>query len=358
MKSVFLVKTPLQLINAIEAKYHFNLNVDDCVLIIMGDRKSQPQILKLANAVNEWGVVIILNRVNLFFGSPFENDASPFIERVWQSEIFSKSFFNVRRLNRISKHLGKVEYIFIGYARYIYMRHFVNVTSHDRVFLLDDGNATIKLAKERREDTSSSSSSGVKKKLKLFAKRFFQGVKDREKESLCFFTIYDVCPGNNDQIIKHNFEHIRSEINSLEVTNEVFFLGSPISESGIMDKSGYLDHLRRVKEFYRNKKLIYVAHRRELPGKLKEIEKNLGIEVVLFDYPIEYQLAMIGPRPKMLASFISSALDNCRLIFGDKLKIISFKLDLEGCPSRSEIESIYNSYESSVGDNFSIESLY
>jgi len=358
MKSVFLIKTPLQLLNAVEAKYYFNLDSNDCVLIIMGDRKSQSQILSLANSMDEWGSVIILNNVNLVLGNPLDQSALSSFKSENKSKLFSKSFFYVRRLNRISKYLGNAKYIFIGYARYIYMRHFINITPHEKAFLLDDGHATIQLAKERREDFVPIYDVSIKKKLKLLAKRFFQGIKDKEQDSLCFFTIYDVYPGRNDQVIRNDFTHIRSRLSSLEVTEDIYFLGSPIAEAGILTQDNYLKHLKRVNEYFKDKRLIYIAHRRENPEILKEIASELDVEVMLFDYPIEYQLAMIGPRPKVLASFISSALDSCRLIFGDKLKIISFKFNLEDNMAREKIDSIYESYESIEDENFFVESEY
>jgi len=359
MKSVFLIKTPLQLLNAVEAKYHFNLNTDDCVLIIMGDRKSQPQILVLVEAMNEWGDIIVLNNVSLFFGSPFSDNNSSFLNKFWQSKYFSKSFYNVRRLNKISKCLGEAEYIFLGYARYIYMRHFMNVTPHKKTYILDDGVATIQLAKERK-DGFSSSQVGLKKKIKLFSKRFFQRIKDADMTSVSFFTIYDISPGENDTVIRNDFNHIRSQVDLLETTDDVYFLGSPLGEIGVLSQEEHLKHLARVKDYYGDRKLIYIAHRRESAKSLGEIKSMLNFEVLLFEYPIEYQIAMVGPRPKVLASFVSSALDSCHLIFNDKLKITSFRLDLTNTDSeyRKRFESVYDNYESNADDNFTVESIY
>ena len=117
-KSVFLIKSPLQLLNAIEAKYYFGLNSDDCILIIMGDRKSQPQILMLANAVDEWGKVIVLNRVNVFFGDPVGGCDYSFSKKWPGSILFSKSFFNVRRL-RFLRRVNRLSFLLVR----LYIRH-------------------------------------------------------------------------------------------------------------------------------------------------------------------------------------------------------------------------------------------
>lgn len=355
MKSIFLIKTPLQLLNAIEAKHHYNLLADDCVLIIMGDRKSQPQILALANEVAEWGNLIVLDEVPLLLSYSLDKTNS-FLSSVWKSRFFKKSIFYVRRLNSISKALGRVDYIFIGYARYVYMKHFVNTIPYNELLLLDDGNATIQLARERREGLLPSEP-GLKKRVKLAFKHVLQGVKSYEKDALGFFTIYDVSAGEKDYVVKNTYSYIRSQIDSLPMTESVYFLGSPLSETGIIDEWAYIDSLQKVKEYFSGKNIIYVIHRRESKSKLDQICKKLGFKMVLFDYPIEYQLAMIGPRPSLLCSFFSSALDSCGLIFGDKLKIISFELSLDSSPRKCEIEAIYNSYRANKEIDIHVESL-
>ncbi len=101
-----------------------------------------------------------------------------------------------------------------------------------------------------------------------------------------------------------------------------------------------------------------MSHRREQKNNLTEISNELDIDVVTFDYPIDYQLAIVGPRPCILASFISSALDSCGLIFGDTIKIVAFKLDLADSPMKDEIESIYKVYETDKNTAVSIESNF
>lgn len=355
MKSVFLVKTPLQLLNAVEAKYHFSLKTEDCVLIIMGDRKSQPQILNLAKHIHEWGQILILKKTSLFFGNPLaQNDGLSLLDRIWASKLFSKSFFYVRRLNRISRYLGEVEYIFVGYARYIYMRHFINITPHKEVYLLDDGNGTIQLAKERREQVDSVASLSLLKKIKLLGKRYLQGVKDKEAERLGYFSIYDIQSGPNDFVVKNTFERLRKLSASREPEDVVYFIGSPVSETRIMSQSDYLKNIAKVRDYYRDKEFIYIGHRRESKANLEEIARELNIRVINFDFPLEYQLAVVGPKPKVLASFVSSALDSCRLILDDDVNLVAFRMDLENSPMRDEIESIYDYYVSQSGGNFSV----
>lgn len=359
MKSVFLIKTPLQLLNAIEAKHSFNLEMDDCVLIVMGDRKSQPQILALANKVNEWGHVVVLNDVALFLGDPLvSNSGGLNIEKGFKAKILSKSIFNVRRLNRISAHLKCVDYIFVGYERYIYMRHFANVMPHNKVVLLDDGVATLEIAAERKQEIVKEVKVRLVKKIKLLAKKIIQGVKDKSQKSLVFFTMYDFLVSEKDSVLKNEFKYFRSNISSLPVSDVIYFIGGPLSEVGIVKQDVYFHCLRKVKQYFPGKEIIYIAHRRESAEKLDLINSELGLKVVLFNYPIEYQLAMIGPRPKVLASFISTALDSCRIMFANELDVVSFKLDLDGSPKRKIVENVYESYIPHIGEHFNVISNY
>jgi len=357
MKSVFLVKTPLQLINAVEARHYFGLDKKDCILIAMGDRKSQPQILNLAKAIDEWEDVIELNDINLFSGSPFEKSRK-ISGKIQQLKMVRSSLFYIRRLNKLSNHLGEVKYIFIGYTRYPYMTHFVNITPYEQLFFLDDGNGTIDLAKQRKNEINSNLNIGLRKKIKLLGKKYLLGIKDKEADSACFFTAYDITVGDNDRVVKNDFKYLKSSLNELPVSEEVYFIGSPLSEVGIMEEEDYLAQLRKVKAYFDDAELIYVAHRRDSPSKLDIIRNDLGLKIVLFEYPIEYQLAFIGPRPKVLASFFSAAIDSCRLIFGNRLKIIAFKIDLSASPKREKVESIYDSYLPLVNEHFIVETNF
>ncbi|MFK5950280.1 MAG: hypothetical protein QM500_16090 [Methylococcales bacterium] len=230
----------------------------------------------------------------------------------------------------------------------------MNITPHNKVVSLDDGNATILLAKERRGHMLSDERIGIKKKSKLFLKKVFQNIKNIEYDKLEFFTIYDITPGDNDSVIRNEFKHLRSGLTSMSISEVVYFIGSPVSESGIMNQYDYLKHLKRVKVYYKDKKMLYVSHRRENKTNLSEISRELGIEVVTFDYPIEYQLSIMKVRPLVMASFVSSALDSCSLIFGDTMNIAAFRLNLDGSPLEDEIDGIYEAYMSNESPSFNV----
>lgn len=360
MKSLFLVKSPLQLLNAVEARHHFGLDVSECILLIMGDRKSYPQMLQLVNASEKWHRVLMLGNINLF-ASELRDDLIHPGDMVRGTGLFSKmqksSAFNVWRLNKIASHLGKLKYLFVGDYRNIYMRHFVNKVNSSKTVLLDDGTGTFQIANERSRKTDKMPVS-LKKRLKNSAKRIFQGLMDKEVESLCFFTSYDISVCDGDSIERNDFHYLRSTDHSIDRCDQVYFLGGPVSESKTMPEDEYIEHMKLVKEYFSGEDLVYVAHRRESPEKLSRIQNEIGLTITLFEYPIEYQLALIGPRPKILASFYSSALENCRVIFGDSMSVIAFRLKRSDYPNQTTIDSIYNYYSTKADVNFKLVSLF
>ncbi len=359
MKSIFLIKTPLQLLNAIEAKRYFNINTADSILVLMADRKSQSQLYQLASNENSWGDVVDLNDESLLYSKLSNNvNKKPFIDKIFKLKIFKRSFFYIIKLNKLALTISEAEYIFVGHAKYMYMRHFSNILKHKKTVLLDDGNATIKIAKERMANIKLASTIRRKSKIKLFFKKKIHGLNDNEYKDLTYFTIYDIVCGSNDQIVKNTYKHIRSDINDHGISDAVYFVGSPISETRILSQEKYIEYLKRIKIYYKSKKIFYISHRRESPENLAAISESIGIEVIGFEYPLEYQLAVIGPRPKVLASFISSALDSCSLIFGNKIQIVAFEVVLSEGPFQEEIKSIYENYRMSENNNILVESNY
>ncbi|MDH5473738.1 MAG: hypothetical protein OEY61_12870, partial [Gammaproteobacteria bacterium] len=127
--------------------------------------------------------------------------------------------------------------------------------------------------------------------------------------------------------------------------------------TGIMSKVDHFSALKQIVEYFSEKNVIYISHRRENRKNLDEISQSLNIKVCHFDYPLEFQLAMIGPRPVIVASFVSSVIENLRLIMGNDLKIVSFKFRPGTYKYQERIDATYTYYEKNLGDNFCVVPL-
>ncbi len=357
MKNIFLVKSPLQLLNAIEAKHFFALADDDCALVVMGDRKSYTQLMRLVWASDQWKQVVLINRVGLFSGDPWSQEIDFDKLEQHRRSLLRGSFFSIRRLNRLAATAAEVNRIFIGDNNNVLMRHFVNMARHRDTVLLDDGTATLDIARQRCEGATFSGSQKTSKKIKLAAKRLLQGLRDRQPKEVVFFSTYAIEVKSPDQLVPNRFGYLRGRIEHLDESGEIYFLGSPLSEVGLMEETDYIDQLAMAKSQFPEKLFVYIAHRRERPEKLQAIRQRLNIETRLFDFPIEYQLAMIGPRPEAVVSFITSALDNLNHIMGECMEIIAFRLLKGSYRNQARIDAIYDHYVANGNAFFKVRNL-
>ena len=344
--SVFLIKSPLQYLNALEALSAFELNPEQAMLLLMADRKSMPQLQALIRPEQRWGCVVHLADAPLRW-----SDESLRHVETGRSSYFGNPLFAIRKLRNLSRVLTGLKYVVIGDMGNPLMRHFANSARNAVVIVLDDGTATLKYSRERANKATPGALTPTRKKLQLTLKRRLLGLRDDRLPEIVFFSVYEIETRKPDRFVKNLFERLRNTTPTLGATESIYFLGGPLVESGELTEAEYQAQLLTAKTALGDA-VTYVAHRREARDKVQRLCANLGWQSCLFDYPIEYQLAVVGPRPQILASFISSALLNCRLIFGDTLDIRSFKLHPDHFAHHSSekgrrIEAIYDEYQAS-----------
>ncbi len=318
MQAVFLIKSPLQYLNAMEACRAFSVRPEDSLVLIIADRKSSPQLLHLARHNRAWQAVTLLAEVPLLsFRDPLHSAGSSLLR--------NPAFFSLK-LSRVASCLGKVDYLLIGDLANPLSRHFTHQLDCQTTVVLDDGTATLVRAAERVEGRLHRRLKRVKR-LRLGLKRKVLGLQDKEIPALTFFTLYqDLQAGPNDLVEINDFSHLRQGMLSVAREKKIYFLGGPLVEAGFLSEVAYLELLQQVAVYYRSKQVVYIAHRREDPQRLEKIAGRTGWRTQLFDYPIEYQLAQVGPFPDQLASFFSSALETCQQIFGEQLRVCSFRM--------------------------------
>ncbi len=318
MQAVFLIKSPLQYLNALEACSFFSVQPEESLLLIIADRKSSPQLLRLARHNHVWQGVKLLAEVPLL---PMQDP----LYSVRRSLLRNSAFFSLK-LSRIASRLGKVDYLFIGDLANPLSRHFAHQLDCNTTIVLDDGTATLVRATERAAGRLHRRLKLVKR-LRLGLKRKVLGLHDKEIPALTFFTLYqNLQAGPNDLVAINDFSCLRQGMLSVAREKKIYFLGGPLIEAGFLSEAVYLELLQQVAAYYHPERVVYVAHRREDPQRLEKISGLTGWSTQVFDYPIEYQLAQIGPLPEQLTSFFSSALETCQQIFGDSLRVCAFRI--------------------------------
>ena len=359
-KNVFMVLTPLQILNAIEAKHYFKLE-NNYLVVHMGG-SYPPEKIKGMIVEHDWSGVYYF-KLDQYFPSTFESALlGPHISKDVRAYIdYYHMYLNRRKVDKIINALGGAKNLFLGnYIRVFsdcsYMRHFANTLKHDRLFLLDDGTSTIIINEQRknrlvkRPDVNDAGSY-----VSLLKRRIRDSLiewNDKDADSITFFSAYDIEVLDNDYLIKNEYKHIRECAERTIPSDEVYFLGECMHES-LMSDDAYLEYVNKVKNYFAHDKLIYFPHPRETVSMTKKINEELGIATKSINVPIEIEICIRGNRPKILAGFISSALQNCRIILND-LKIMAFYISPSDLIDPTHVHLIYDSFESNASDLFTI----
>ena len=352
--NVYVVETPHQLLNAIEAKN--TLDLKDNLLIVLTLEEYPREAYGPLIVGGEWQEVRIVP--TYYIESEWEvarylrNHSS---ERVrWYYSTYELRELR-KRLDVQADSLHGVENLFLGnYARG-YMRHFGNIVQPQRLCLLDDGTVTLSIHALREQMHSGYGSySPDAPTIKNILIDKFLGLRSYQARSLTYFTTYDLTMCNSDSIIKNEYRYFRQRVMSVEPSDEVFFLGMTLISEGLNDDR-YIEYLQKAVRFFSGEKFVYIPHKCEPPERVERLKRELGLDVRRFDVPIEYQLCIRGTVPKVLASFFSSALENLRVIFGPHLDIKSFRIDPELFPLKPNfVRKVYNYYQSKSGRSFEV----
>lgn len=334
---------PHQILNAVEAKHHFGDN--DVALVIMCDTYSSADFEPMVEE-GEWQAVYVI-----------EDRDSPAVVSLNRHGLLKRSY-TLRRLatdtwrrNRIDELAGNVagvKRVYLGNYNPL-LCHFAQSFPDASVILLDDGTDTLTNIEARRVRGQGASISLPARfsRLRLWLRNKAIGATSREPQSVTFFTTYDFDPTGSDSKVVNDYRWLRSLANASEVGNDVYFLGQPLAEDGWMTKENYYRYVAAIKEYFADQNLIYVPHKREADESVRYVQASLSIPVMRFKTPIEHALLNAPHRPKAVASLNSSALDNCRSIFGNTLHIYAFYVSPEHLLNRREfIQDIYDYFRS------------
>jgi hypothetical protein len=347
--NVFLIGTPHQLLNAIEARNSLGLTEDQVVLSLSGvyPRGAFEPILRdhAADRIHYVGVMRAggLGRVCSRW-NPWFQRATMLLDELRQRQ----------RLDAMARKLRGARTLILGNYGMVYMRHFANRIGCPNLMLLDDGTATLEVNQQRRLLAAGRGGvQGGKTRQQLW--RDWIGFDSGHPKRVTFFTTYELDLAEGDSMIKNDYSYIRSLAAGVDAQECVYFVGQPLVEDSLISMERLLARFERVRAHFAGERFIYLPHKRERADKVRDLQERFQFEVKSFDVPIEYQMSVRGTRPKVLASFFSSALENSRVIFGPLVRIKSFRVDPEDfLGRREEIVSIYAYYAGKQSEHFEV----
>lgn len=332
MYNIFLVQTPFQLFNAIEAKNRFDKNEKNILILInRGKEKNLDQIKKILEYDSEWFDLIQID----------------FYTKI------QKLFYPLLIKNIINKlNAYTIDKIYVALYRNI-SAHIINSVHHQNSIIYDDGNNMFKTI-EFLDKSKKKSFSYFRKMISVLLLRKTD-INFIYKSTI--FTLFDISEFKkiSNPIIHNDFSYFKSKIKNLKKEKNVFFIGSRMIDNGI-SKDIFESSLKKVVEFYRvvNKNVIYVPHRYEDIEYLESLSKKLKFVLTPFSSIIEFEFIIKGINPNEVSTFRSTAVDTLKIIYNAKIMIFKINLDKIEKNKQEEFKLVYNNFKNKKYDIKSI----
>lgn len=318
-KNLFIVRTPLQLFNAIEAKkrFHKKDGEEDNILFYQYQRQVDKELMENLIVASEWDEVI----------------AYPLS---WSRRIFLAFY-----LKPIMAKHNKIENCYVGAFNSI-VNLFINTIKPNKTIILDDGTKTLGIANNiARGDVNRKEN-----QLKTLRNKLFNLDRSYMYES-SFFTIYTLQSYQiENEIVLNDYREFKRGLASYEQEDVVYFIGTNLIEKILKSKDAFEKNLEKLLEYYQGKKLIYILHRYEDFKYLQKLAKKHAFEAVKFENILEVEIANAGFIPVEFATFGSSAIETLPLLFSQSSYRV-FKLQAEDILAKKEkaMENVYLNFE-------------
>jgi Alpha-2,8-polysialyltransferase (POLYST) len=357
--NIFIIRSPFSYVNSLEFRYFFKLDPETCFLLVGYAEQESIDVQHIRRLYDEkqWaGVAFFPQSLAITFKEGDEG----------QLRGVPTVFLKVLRLGSYAKRLsavlpsGEVARVILQNIDDYAIVHLANTLQPAEVYCLDEGPKSLYTNSLRKQKKGILRQGGCVDTVKRLLMQVLSGYRVCQLTNVTYFSCYDLKTDHGEKLIRHSYEFMRSQVLRLPRDNDlVLFIGQPFSEVGVFDEAFNLESLAIIREHFSTKKMVYVAHRGDSEAKLKKIEKQLAIPVVLYDMPFELQIAMLGPVPSALVSFYSSVLVNCHEMFQSTLPVISYRIPLERIePERREsIKLVYKYFDEYRSDSFFVEDI-
>ncbi|MFZ1987206.1 MAG: polysialyltransferase family glycosyltransferase [Desulfatitalea sp.] len=360
--NVFVIESPTQVLNAIEASQHFGFERKVLIVLLTGlfGKEYYDKLVDPSYWGNVQFIPFYYKTKKFDFGT---NRPRNLYERIIEISLIIDQALRRRRLDKSAKSIGFAEKVVLGNYRSdlsTHMRHFANTIRFGKLYIIDDGTDTLLINDQRKREknglpTKVPQAGGLLKRIKKKIRDKYVDWNTTGVESLTYFTCYEIDVMENDSIEVNSYDYIRSLARNARSDDRVLFLGQPLVDDGYVTESGYFECLTKVENYFKNNNLIYVPHPRETDKYVASIRSRFNFQVKRFDVPIEYEIAVHGTKPKCVASFFCSALENCAAIFGKTIEIKSFHVGADMLlKNKDVVAKIYSYFESTKNGSIGI----
>ena len=296
ISAVSIVESPLQLLCAIEAINYFKVANPIYYVRLSSQGRNDEQILNVIELLNL--------RKNVRFV-----EVSVLKQRNMGS--ISRILLSALKIILSGRH---ADYVLLGSYDSKFIKFFKPFINKRKIKYVDDGAKTLILLG-----------------------------KESNKRTLDFYTFYNIPNTCGLKIYHNDFSYLKGLISAYPVELRTIFLGAPLYEDGFLDFDENINLFKKIFQYYGEKTILYVSHRREDKGKLAAIEAiNPNIETVCLDYPIELYGLYEKKTPLKIASFHSTALITMRNIYG--ANAIAFRFQCLNSKKNAQLEQVFSFY--------------
>lgn len=303
-KNLFIIASPLQLVNAMEAVYYFKTSYN--ILIVMYNSSLNSidfnQKINLLD-IEEWDEIVYYD-----------------LGKIAKKKRFFKQVELIKKLRK-----DEYNYLFSGDFGTIQKAIMANVNV-ENIYLLDDGTASIMIY-ETLKNEHFFNKIPFFKKIKLL-RYLLMNLRYQIKQNINYFTIYHLSSLPHMNVIQHDFSFLKkTKLQECIKTKTIYILGQNLVEVGFIKEEIYLKYLKKIIENY-DGKIIYKPHRSEkvTDSYLSLVSENFLIDTEINQGPVEITFLNNKIYPSIVISFFSSALFSLDKIFENTL-IYSVKID-------------------------------
>lgn len=316
-RHLYFVQSPLQAVNAYEARYAIADGAGAHDLVVL-DQKEERNNSLLANTLKALGWEPMC-RV------PFRR-SDPLKMLEW-----------LRLRARLSGLRG-VSRCYIGdYCSGMGVAA-ANLFPKAEAYVLDDGTSTINFPGLRYE---------ARRPQHLPPNRSFplMGYRTDLPESLTLFSMYEVAVRSPDSLRANKLSFL-SESLQFDSGGPVFFIGSCLPDVEVISFEQFFALFRAARAWLGTREIHYFPHRRELMDRKQAFFDSLGVKVVTANLPFEMELTHGARRPGLVATFYSTALDTLQLLLPKRPgNLLAFGVPMEWVQTNSHREIAEASYE-------------
>lgn len=307
--NLFIVRSPLQIINALEAIEYFSLKNNILVIVYNNTNNTNEQMDKISS-LYEWKEIIYVNK---------EKKKSKFYEYIG-----------------LIKKLREKPYNYVFFSNYGSVQRIILANLKiNELYFIDDGVETL-----NRYDEIFVKNKINKFRLKL-ARFWIFGLKTKIKNTINFFTYFDLEAFGDSLVIKNNLEYFHKEyFTNMKEDNITYILGQPLIESKLVSENDYLKYIDFL--IKKNKKVVYIPHRAEKISNSLASYENDNFEIRYINMPIELYFLEKKIYPYAIISFLTTAFFTLDKLY-NKTKLSYVYIPKENILQKhKDVENVYN----------------